>query len=71
ANPPAQLTGAMLDALRRRDALEGRRVRVTGAQETAGTALGISPAGALLLRTDEGRLQTVTSGTVRLAERDA
>lgn len=68
ANPPAQLTGAMLDALRRRDALEGRQVRVTGAHETAGTALGITPAGALLLRTEEGRLQTITSGTVRLAE---
>ncbi|HEX2080187.1 MAG TPA: biotin--[acetyl-CoA-carboxylase] ligase [Longimicrobium sp.] len=67
ASPPAQLSGAMLDALRRRDALEGRPVRVTGATETAGTALGISPAGALLLRTHAGRLQTITSGTVRLA----
>ncbi len=66
-NPPSQLTGAMLDALRRRDALEGRPVRVTGAQETAGTALGVSPAGALLLRDTNGRLQTVTSGTVRVA----
>lgn len=68
ANPPAQLGGAMLETLRRRDALEGRGVRVTGAAETAGIALGISPAGALLLRTDAGRLQTITSGTVRLAE---
>lgn len=66
-NPPAQLTGAMLDALRRRDALEGRPVRVTGATETAGTALGVSPAGALLLRDTAGRLRTVTSGTVRVA----
>ncbi len=65
--PPAQLTGALLDALRGRDALEGRPVRVSGATETAGTALGVSPAGALLLRTPEGRLQTVTSGTVRVA----
>jgi BirA family biotin operon repressor/biotin-[acetyl-CoA-carboxylase] ligase len=65
--PPAQLTGALVDALRRRDALEGRPVRVTGATETAGTALGVSPAGALLVRTHEGRLQTVTSGTVRIA----
>lgn len=65
--PPAQLTGALLDALRRRDALEGRPVRVTGATETAGTAMGVSPAGALLVRTHEGRLQTVTSGTVRIA----
>ncbi|WP_420128889.1 biotin--[acetyl-CoA-carboxylase] ligase [Longimicrobium sp.] len=66
-NPPSQLTGAMLEALRRRDALEGRPVRVTGAQETAGTALGVSPAGALLLRDPDGVLRTVTSGTVRLA----
>ena len=56
----------MLDALRRRDALEGRPVRVTGATETTGTALGVSPAGALLLRDPAGRLQTVTSGTVRV-----
>ena len=66
-NPPSQLTGAMLDALRRRDALEGRPIRVTGAQETAGTALGVSPAGALLLRDADGVLRTVTSGTVRVA----
>jgi BirA family biotin operon repressor/biotin-[acetyl-CoA-carboxylase] ligase len=66
-NPPSQLTGAMLDTLRRRDALEGRPVRVTGAQETAGTALGVSPAGALLLRDADGVLRTVTSGTVRVA----
>ena len=65
--PPGQLTGSLLDALRRRDALEGRPVRVTGATETAGTAMGVSPAGALLVRTPEGRLQTVTSGTVRIA----
>ena len=67
ARPPAQLTGALLDALRGRDALEGRPIRVTGATETEGTSLGVSPAGALLVRTREGRLQTVTSGTVRIA----
>ncbi len=67
ARPPSQLTGALLDALRRRDALEGRPVRVTGAMETAGTALGVSPAGALLLRDGDGVLRTVTSGTVRIA----
>ncbi|MBW3570626.1 MAG: biotin--[acetyl-CoA-carboxylase] ligase [Gemmatimonadetes bacterium] len=66
-DPPPHLTGAMLDALRRRDALEGRPVRVTGAHETAGTALGVSPAGALLLRDVDGVLRTVTSGTVRVA----
>jgi BirA family biotin operon repressor/biotin-[acetyl-CoA-carboxylase] ligase len=67
ARPPAQLTGALQQALQRRDALEGRPVTVTGATETAGTVLGVSPVGALLLRTPEGRLQTVTSGTVRIA----
>jgi BirA family biotin operon repressor/biotin-[acetyl-CoA-carboxylase] ligase len=71
ARPPGQLTGALLDALRRRDALEGRPIRVTGATETAGTAMGVSPAGALLVRTHEGRLQTVTSGTVRIAAPEA
>lgn len=70
ARPPAQLGGALLDALRRRDALEGRAIRVTGSQPMSGTALGISPAGALLLRDAEGRLQTVTSGTVRLETAD-
>ncbi|HVH13335.1 MAG TPA: hypothetical protein VM759_09800, partial [Longimicrobium sp.] len=65
--PPAQLTGALVEALRRRDALEGRLVRVTGATETSGMAMGVSPAGALLVRTPQGRLQTVTSGTVRIA----
>lgn len=67
ARPPAQLTGALLEALRRRDALEGRAVRVTGAEPLSGTALGVNPAGALLLRTGDGRLRTVTAGTVRLA----
>ena len=66
-SPPSRLTGALLDALRGRDALEGRSVRVTGAAETAGTAVGVSPAGALLVRTHEGRLQSITSGTVRVA----
>lgn len=65
SRPPAQLTGAMLDALRRRDALEGRGVTVTGPQALDGTALGITPAGALLVRDADGVLRTVTSGTVR------
>jgi BirA family biotin operon repressor/biotin-[acetyl-CoA-carboxylase] ligase len=71
ARPPAQLAGGLLDALRRRDALEGRPVRVTGAQPMSGTALGISPSGALLVRDTEGVLRTLTSGTVRLATADA
>ncbi len=40
---------------------------VTGAEPLAGTALGVNPSGALLLRTPDGRLRTVTAGTVRLA----
>jgi BirA family transcriptional regulator, biotin operon repressor / biotin---[acetyl-CoA-carboxylase] ligase len=67
SRPPAQLTGALLAAMRRRDVLEGRAVRVTGGEPLDGTALGVNPAGALLLRTGDGRLRTVTSGTVRLA----
>jgi BirA family biotin operon repressor/biotin-[acetyl-CoA-carboxylase] ligase len=67
ARAPAQLSGASLAALRGRDALEGRAVRVTGAEPVAGTALGVSPAGALLVRTADGRLRTITAGTVRLA----
>jgi BirA family biotin operon repressor/biotin-[acetyl-CoA-carboxylase] ligase len=66
--PPAELGGALLDALRGRDALLGRPVRVTGPDSVAGTAMGITPAGALLVRTQAGALRTVRSGTVRLAE---
>ncbi|HEX8395086.1 MAG TPA: biotin--[acetyl-CoA-carboxylase] ligase [Longimicrobium sp.] len=65
ACPPAQLGGALLDALRRRDALEGREVRVTGPQEMEGVALGIGPGGGLLVRGRDGVLRTITSGTVR------
>jgi BirA family transcriptional regulator, biotin operon repressor / biotin---[acetyl-CoA-carboxylase] ligase len=67
ARPPAQLGGASLAALRRRDALEGRAVAITGAEPLSGTALGVNPSGALLLRTPDGRLRTLTAGTVRLA----
>lgn len=66
-NPPAQLGGALLDALRARDALEGKPVVVTVATPVTGIALGISPSGALLVRSDAGVLRTVRSGTVRLA----
>jgi BirA family biotin operon repressor/biotin-[acetyl-CoA-carboxylase] ligase len=68
AHPPAQLSGALLDALRARDALAGRAVDVTGAATVSGTAMGVTPAGALLVRTTGGALRTVTSGTVRLAD---
>ncbi|HEX5723886.1 MAG TPA: biotin--[acetyl-CoA-carboxylase] ligase [Longimicrobiaceae bacterium] len=65
--PPAQLAGALLEAMRGRDALAGRPVHVTGARALAGTALGVTPSGALLVRGEDGVLHTVTSGTVRAA----
>lgn len=67
STPPAELPGAMLEALRGRDALLGRPVRVTDdvSDALAGTAMGITPAGALLVRTTDGVLRTVRSGTVR------
>lgn len=67
SHPPAQLGGALLDALHTRDALQGRDVVVTGATPVRGIALGISPAGALLVRSEVGALRTVRAGTVRLA----
>jgi BirA family transcriptional regulator, biotin operon repressor / biotin---[acetyl-CoA-carboxylase] ligase len=69
ATAPAELGGALLETLASRDALAGRAVRVTGGEELVGTALGISPAGALLLRTAGGALRSVRSGTVRLDEK--
>jgi BirA family transcriptional regulator, biotin operon repressor / biotin---[acetyl-CoA-carboxylase] ligase len=65
ARPPERLSGTLLDALRRRDALEGHAVHVTGGESFRGTALGVNPAGALLVRGGDGRLRTLTSGTVR------
>jgi BirA family transcriptional regulator, biotin operon repressor / biotin---[acetyl-CoA-carboxylase] ligase len=64
---PEHLSGASLDALRRRDPLEGRSVHVSGAESLTGTAIGVNPAGALLVRTGDGRLRAVTAGSVRLA----
>jgi BirA family biotin operon repressor/biotin-[acetyl-CoA-carboxylase] ligase len=66
SQPPAQLGGALLEALHARDALRGREVVVTGATPVRGIALGISPAGALLVRSEEGALRTILSGTVRV-----
>jgi biotin-(acetyl-CoA carboxylase) ligase len=65
--PPSQLGGALLEALSARDALRGREVVVTGATPVRGIALGISPAGALLVRSEEGALRTIRTGTVRPA----
>lgn len=67
AGVPAELDDALLAELAARDALRGRVVHVTGPEELSGTAEGITPAGALLVRTDGG-LRAVTSGTVRPAE---
>jgi BirA family biotin operon repressor/biotin-[acetyl-CoA-carboxylase] ligase len=68
AAPPSELGGSLLEALGARDALVGRGVRVTGGEELMGIAMGITPAGALLVRTTAGALRTVRSGTVRLYE---
>ncbi|HET6231438.1 MAG TPA: biotin--[acetyl-CoA-carboxylase] ligase [Longimicrobiaceae bacterium] len=64
ASPPERLSGALLDRMRRRDALLGRPVRVTGAEELDGIAMGVTPEGALLVRSD-GVLRSVKAGTVR------
>lgn len=63
---PATLDARELAELEARDALRGLPVQVRGAAgpALAGTALGINPEGALLVRTPEGALRTVTSGTV-------
>jgi BirA family transcriptional regulator, biotin operon repressor / biotin---[acetyl-CoA-carboxylase] ligase len=66
ARPPERLSGALQEALRARDALAGDAVEVSGATALTGTALGITPAGALLVRTAAGVLRTVHAGTVRL-----
>jgi BirA family biotin operon repressor/biotin-[acetyl-CoA-carboxylase] ligase len=65
SSPPERLGGAMLDRLRARDFLLGRPVAVSGAEEVEGIAMGITPGGALLLRTAAGVLRAVNAGTVR------
>ena len=42
----------------------GSRVRVIGAEEFTGTAEGIEPSGALLVRDDAGQLRRVLAGDV-------
>lgn len=68
---PATLSPAELAELEARDALRGERVEVSGAPAPeptlSGTALGISPDGALLLRTAAGAVRALHSGTVRAA----
>lgn len=71
ARGPLELTAERLAALEARDALRGREVVVTepstGAPLAEGTALGIAPDGALLLRSPAGAIRPVHSGTVRPA----
>ncbi|HEV2131468.1 MAG TPA: biotin--[acetyl-CoA-carboxylase] ligase, partial [Longimicrobiaceae bacterium] len=65
--PVRQLAGELLAQLACRDALRGREVVVTaGTEPVTGTALGIAPDGALLLRTTPGTLRRIRSGSVRL-----
>jgi BirA family biotin operon repressor/biotin-[acetyl-CoA-carboxylase] ligase len=71
ARPPAELGGALLESMRARDALLGRRVRVTGGDDLDGQAMGVTPAGALLVRSTAGALRTIRSGTVRLVDETA
>ncbi len=69
---PLTLTGAELLELESRNVLLDASVQVTepesGGALTAGTALGIDPTGALLVRDSAGVLHRIQSGTVRLAE---
>lgn len=69
ASGPLELTAERLIALEARDSLRGREVAVTepttGEPLAAGIALGISPEGALLLRTPAGAIRPVHSGTAR------
>ena len=68
---PLDLTPSRLRRLEARDALRGRHVTVseptTGARLASGTVLGVSPDGALLLRTPAGVVRSVHTGTVRAA----
>lgn len=67
--PTSLLEGALAAEMERRDALRGHDVAIypgtADAEPLTGTALGISPDGALMLRTEQGVLRAVRSGTVR------
>jgi BirA family biotin operon repressor/biotin-[acetyl-CoA-carboxylase] ligase len=61
-----------LDDLRARDALAGRRVTLDQmGRQWRGRACGIAPDGALLLKTDDGRVTPILSGDVHLTGLDA
>lgn len=67
---PAALPPAWAEELEARDALRGRAIVVLPhgrGEEQRGTAVGVAPDGALLLRTATGALRQIRSGTVRLA----
>jgi BirA family transcriptional regulator, biotin operon repressor / biotin---[acetyl-CoA-carboxylase] ligase len=64
--PLGPLSDAELRAHADLDALRGLDVVATGAGETRGTAVGISPDGALLLES-AGGVHRITSGSVRVA----
>ena len=55
--------GAFADAFAARDLLRGRAVHTTQADAAEGVAMGVSPSGALLVRTPEG-IKPVASGEV-------
>ena len=65
ADPRDVLSESERDRFRARDALRGRRVAVNG--RAAGTAEGLTPAGALRLRGDDGWAE-ITAGSVRATE---
>ena len=70
ASPEGAAIGERLPSeMESRDALLGKEVVVSGADAAGplvGTAMGVSPDGALLIRTAEGVLRAVRSGSVRL-----
>jgi BirA family transcriptional regulator, biotin operon repressor / biotin---[acetyl-CoA-carboxylase] ligase len=70
AGEPLAMSEAELAEMARRDVLAGRPVTVvepaTGTAIAAGTAQGIAPDGALLLRDSGGELRSIRSGSIVL-----
>lgn len=67
---PSSLPPGWAAELEQRDALRGREIVVLphgAGEEQRGTAVGVAPDGALLLRTGSGALRQIRSGTVRVA----
>jgi BirA family transcriptional regulator, biotin operon repressor / biotin---[acetyl-CoA-carboxylase] ligase len=64
---PAGLGQAALNGWRRRDALHGKSVRITGfGAEQIGIARGVDRAGALLVEDQDGQLRRITAGEATL-----